>query len=960
MTAPQHPPPPRPRPPPSGVVTSSHRAGAAVHVLHHPLRDVGNRKRAIVNAFVVVATIVCVIVFEDVSAVARKFYSRTNGIGFSSRERDGRGIERGVRAKAREEEQPPVVVSIGGAGEDDEEDSSSDDEKSEKIFTTEISKGQEREEIEDEEEDYNDDEDAKDDITGSINSVYVQSYAKWMRKQRKNMRRVRGRKQATFFDLRSDCHEKCLNGGKCDYFSGKCECPVGFKGPACEDEERTFPCSDSVELRCSHACDVTRGLCVCGEGTKHPTRVLHQWPFCNPDMEKYGKEEWWKGNGDINDGYIVNKNSKKLEELKSGRREWGGLPTFAMVYGRENPSVSSLKVETPFLERAREGVYDDSGETEQERITKGREIAQALPSWCDADSVRTFDPVRENDNRLNVHPQVVRNFRDCISKCPGSRYGKACEKIVPSWCPNQCSGNGECDDGFCMCKKEFWGADCSLSVPNSVSSSSLRMIDSVHSVHSKLESKRPFIYVYEMPSKFTSHWTKYVNRGEFVCGDRFYEKPNENDNYDNVSQPPFPERPTEWFYSLENTLHEFLLRSVHRTINPENADIFFIPQYGTCYRYAYQTPSAAVSLSLIKTKPGSRPHAANLFLERVTEYIRNIPFNNNNNNNNNEERKTQSYFDRNGGRDHAVIAAYDEGAVHFPDSIANAIFITHWGNTGNPRNNSHTAYLPDNWDELVNEGIVTGSWRAYNRNKDIVAPPWSQPRTNEVRAPANVNGWTPTAERTTLCFFSGNLGLEKPWGEDYSRGLRQTIARSWQNVSGFDILMHSNDYLERIGSSKFCLALPGDGWSGGLSVYIRNGCVPVIVQDGVDMPWEGTFLDYSKFSIRVRERDIENRLQSILETITVEEIQNLQNGLKSVWHLFSYDVPRQPAFGPPEKDFQGSWSPPPVRTEEDEEEEEEKGAWPRDAMESIVDALHFRVYNMRKKVALPTYGYTYA
>ena len=35
-------------------------------------------------------------------------------------------------------------------------------------------------------------------------------------------------------------------------------------------------------------------------------------------MEKYGKEEWWKGNGDINDGYIVNKNSKKLEELKNG------------------------------------------------------------------------------------------------------------------------------------------------------------------------------------------------------------------------------------------------------------------------------------------------------------------------------------------------------------------------------------------------------------------------------------------------------------------------------------------------------------------------------------------------------------------------------------------------------------------------------------------------------------------
>ena len=240
-----------------------------------------------------------------------------------------------------------------------------------------------------------------------------------------------------------------------------------------------------------------------------------------------------------------------------------------------------------------------------------------------------------------------------------------------------------------------------------------------------------------MPSKFTSHWTKYVNRGEFVCGDRFYEKPNDidNDNDDGASPPPFSERPSKWFYSLENTLHEFLLRSAHRTINPENADVFFIPQYGTCYRLAYQTPSPQVSLSLIKTKPGDRSHAANLFLERVTEYVRNIPFNVINN----EKGEIQSYFDRNEGRDHAVIAAYDEGAVHFPDSIANAIFITHWGNTGNPRNSSHTAYSPDKWDELVKQGVVTGAWRAYNRNKDIVAPTWSQPKTNEVREPADVN-----------------------------------------------------------------------------------------------------------------------------------------------------------------------------------------------------------------------------
>ena len=179
------------------------------------------------------------------------------------------------------------------------------------------------------------------------------------------------------------------------------------------------------------------------------------------------------------------------------------------------------------------------------------------------------------------------------------------------------------------------------------------------------------------------------------------------------------------------------------------------------------------------------------------------------------------------------------------------------------------------------------------------------------------------------------------------------IARKWQNVDGFDIRAHTDDYLARIRSSKFCLALPGDGWSGGLSVYIRNGCIPVIVQDGVDMPWEGTFLDYSKFSIRVSEGDVENRLQIILESVRTEQLQNLQNGLKKVWHFFSYDVPRQPAFGPPEQNFKGSWSLP------SEGGEADGPAPPRDALETLVHALHFRAQKNSAQYS-STYEYTYA
>lgn len=55
-------------------------------------------------------------------------------------------------------------------------------------------------------------------------------------------------------------------------------------------------------------------------------------------------------------------------------------------------------------------------------------------------------------------------------------------------------------------------------------------------------------------------------------------------------------------------------------------------------------------------------------------------------------------------------------------------------------------------------------------------------------------------------------------------------------------------------------------------------------------------LDYSQFAIRVNEADIE-RLDVILNEYDDAEIRKLQNGVARVRHLFSYDVPDQPADG---------------------------------------------------------------
>ena len=69
---------------------------------------------------------------------------------------------------------------------------------------------------------------------------------------------------------------------------------------------------------------------------------------------------------------------------------------------------------------------------------------------------------------------------------------------------------------------------------------------------------------------------------------------------------------THWTYSIESALHEYFLQSPHRTLDPEQADFFYVPVYTSCffhpvlgwadYPYWYgngggcpQTPSAHVA-----------------------------------------------------------------------------------------------------------------------------------------------------------------------------------------------------------------------------------------------------------------------------------------------------------------------------------------------------------------------------
>ena len=44
-------------------------------------------------------------------------------------------------------------------------------------------------------------------------------------------------------------------------------------------------------------------------------------------------------------------------------------------------------------------------------------------------------------------------------------------------------------------------------------------------------------------------------------------------------------RPVHWTYTIETLLHEHLLQSGHRTLDPEEADFFYVPVYTSCFMH---------------------------------------------------------------------------------------------------------------------------------------------------------------------------------------------------------------------------------------------------------------------------------------------------------------------------------------------------------------------------------------
>ncbi|KAL1821056.1 hypothetical protein ACET3Z_015925 [Daucus carota] len=507
--------------------------------------------------------------------------------------------------------------------------------------------------------------------------------------------------------------------------------------------------------------------------------------------------------------------------------------------------------------------------------------APALTNWSKADLDNIFTTNASKPGWCNVDPMEVyankaKFKKECDCKYDGL-WGMFCEVPVLCTCINQCSGHGYCRGGFCQCVKGWYGADCSIpSVLASIGKwpqwlrpaqvnipDHTQITGDLDNFTAVVEKKRPLIYVYDLPPEFNS----------LLLEGRHYKLECVNRIYDGENNTIW----TSNLYGSQMALYEQLLASPYRTTNGEEADYFFVPVLDSC----------------IITRADDAPHLSmqehsGLRSSLTLEFYKNAY---------NHIVDQYPYWNRSSGRDHIWSFSWDEGACYAPKEIWNSMMLVHWGNTNSKHNHSTTAYWADNWDKISPDR--RGDHPCFDPDKDLVIPAWKDPDLDSLKL--KLWSW-PREKRKILFYFNGNLGpaYENGRPEDtYSMGIRQKVAEEFgssPNKKGKLGKQHADDvtvtsvrsdnYHKDLASSVFCGVMPGDGWSGRMEDSILQGCIPVIIQDGIFLPYENV-LNYKSFSVRIKEDEIPSMI-NVLRGINETEINFLLENVKKIWQRFLY------------------------------------------------------------------------
>ncbi|WOK96668.1 putative arabinosyltransferase ARAD1 [Canna indica] len=235
---------------------------------------------------------------------------------------------------------------------------------------------------------------------------------------------------------------------------------------------------------------------------------------------------------------------------------------------------------------------------------------------------------------------------------------------------------------------------------------------------------------------------------------------------------------------------------------------------------------------------------------------------------------------RSGGRDHVFVLTDPVAMWHVRHEIAPAILlVVDFGG----------------WYKIDSKASVNSSKMIQHMQvsllKDIIVPythllPRLQLSENE--------------QRHTLLYFKGakhrhrgGLVREKLW-DMLVKEPSVVMEEGFPNATGRE------QSIKGMRSSEFCLHPAGDTpTSCRLFDAIQSLCIPVIVSDEIELPFEG-MVDYTKFSVFVSvSKALEpNWLVNYLRSISQQQKDKFRSNMTHIQHIFQYDNGNPGGIGP--------------------------------------------------------------
>eukprot|EP00397_Hematodinium_sp_SG-2012_P032305 GEMP01034388.1.p1 GENE.GEMP01034388.1~~GEMP01034388.1.p1 ORF type:complete len:438 (+),score=63.67 GEMP01034388.1:586-1899(+) len=267
----------------------------------------------------------------------------------------------------------------------------------------------------------------------------------------------------------------------------------------------------------------------------------------------------------------------------------------------------------------------------------------------------------------------------------------------------------------------------------------------------------------------------------------------------------FPLKCSEGQWGTEVLFHKWFLQSSCRTTNPDEADFFYVPNYGTC--------------TYVRINVTDDSQATEHIWRPLFHYLRKQP-----------------QFHRKSQLDHIFLFADGQGPRIWDayDLVrADAIFF------------SVETKCPT-WETPLREWVDIQS--CMSKWKDFIIPG----HTDYSRMWAMRDQNKPSHKRSLLATWHGRFS-----GVHFAYklcGVRDRVM-SLKDYPGMDVGGFVNDYLVRKGDAHFCLVPGGTSpWTNHLYESFFCGCIPVILSDEYDVAFND--LPWETFSIKWPEKHV--------------------------------------------------------------------------------------------------------